>query len=122
MDIELIAGTTFEDKIISPVDDLTDYDAYMEVRSKLTDTASVLAIDSEAATDNGSILTLDVATNIVTISIAAKDTISFASFGKDLEYVWDMRFVHTDGTVFVAYPASKFLIKRVSTRIGKDIV
>ncbi len=122
MNIELVAGTTFVEKLLSPIDDLTDYDVYLEVRKKLTDSAPFFVVNSEAPNGNGSVIDVDTAGNSITITINSKETVDLAGYGKDLDYFWDMRFVHDSGKVFVMYPASNFRIKRVSTRVGKDLV
>ena len=124
MDLNFVAGSTFVKKLFLTsleIDDLTDYTVYLEVRKLLTDAEPFISMNSDAPNDKGSVINISIAENSVEMVFTSLETIPLTSSGKDTKCFWDLRFVHTDGTVKVLHPASNLLIQRVSTRVGKDL-
>ncbi len=124
MELQFVAGTTFVKKIVLSsldISDLTDVAVYLEARGRLSDAAPFISINSEAPNEKGSVINVDIAENSIELVFTSLETVNLASFGKDLNYFWDLRFVFDDDTVKVLYPASTLTIQKVSTRIGKDL-
>jgi hypothetical protein len=118
----MIANTSFQrtfrfkNEDDGEIIDLSGYSAQIHIRASVGNDSSVIALNSESATANGSTITIDGEAGEVEFLITPNETKEFATSRSDKRLFWDLRLIDGEGFVTVYFRASNFIIKPVSSR------